>query len=72
MFSDTPGTPGRSAHAPRTMRSILTPAAEAAYSARITPSSTSAFILAMMLRRPPVARMARLAADHARARADAS
>ena len=26
MFSDTPGTPGRSAHTPRTMRSILTPA----------------------------------------------
>ena len=33
MFSDSPGTPGRSAHTPRTMRSILTPAAEASYSA---------------------------------------
>ena len=48
MFSDTPATPGRSAHAPRTIKSISTPACDAAYSARITPSSSSAFILAMM------------------------
>ena len=30
MFSDRPAMPGFSAHTPRTMRSILTPAAEAA------------------------------------------
>ena len=29
MFSDTPGTPGRSAQMPRTMRSMRTPAADA-------------------------------------------
>ncbi|CPN57196.1 Uncharacterised protein [Bordetella pertussis] len=26
IFSDSPGTPARSAHTPRTIRSILTPA----------------------------------------------
>ena len=31
MFSDSPGTPGRSAHGPRTIRSISTPACEASY-----------------------------------------
>ena len=40
MLSETPLTPGRSAHAPRTIRSILTPACEAAYRALITASST--------------------------------
>ena len=35
MFSDSPGTPGRKVHAPRTIRSILTPSCDAAYSARI-------------------------------------
>ncbi len=36
MLSETPLTPGRSAQAPRTIRSIFTPACEAAYSALIT------------------------------------
>ena len=48
MFSDTPGTPGRSAHTPRTMRSIFTPACEARYSAWITAGSVRALSLAMM------------------------
>ena len=43
-----PGMPGRSAHTPRTMRSIFTPAREARYSASIACGSTSAFIFAMM------------------------
>ena len=30
MFSDMPGTPGRSVHMPRTIKSILTPACDAA------------------------------------------
>ena len=47
MFSDTPGRPGRSAHTPRTISSIFTPAREARYSASIDWGSTSAFILAM-------------------------
>ena len=64
MFSDSPGTPGRSAHAPRTMRSISTPACDAAYSARITPSSRSAFILATMRAGLPCARVPRFAPDH--------
>ena len=41
-------TPGRSAHAPRTIRSIFTPACDASYSARITASSINAFILAVI------------------------
>ena len=48
MFSENPSTPGRSAQAPRTIRSISTPACDAAYSARITASSSSAFIFAMI------------------------
>ena len=48
MFSDSPGTPGRSEQAPRTIRSIFTPSPEAAYRARITDSSTSALTLTMM------------------------
>jgi hypothetical protein len=48
MFSDRPGTPGRSAQAPRTIRSMRTPSFEASYSARITDSSVREFILAMM------------------------
>ncbi len=48
MFSLTPGMPGRSVQAPRTIRSIDTPAWEARYSARITAGSLRAFILAMM------------------------
>ena len=64
MFSDSPVTPGRSAQAPRTMRSIVTPACEAAYSARITASSVSAFILALMRAGLPSLRVARLAPDH--------
>ena len=46
MLSETPFTPGLSAHAPRTTSSIFTPACEAVYSARITASSRSAFIFA--------------------------
>jgi hypothetical protein len=48
MFSDSPGTPGRSMQTPRTIRSISTPACEASYSASITSGSTSEFILATM------------------------
>ena len=54
MLSDTPGTPGRSAQMPRTIRSICTPAREASYSASITCGSVSAFIRATM--RPALAR----------------
>ena len=43
-----PGTPGRRAQAPRTIRSIRTPACEAAYSARMMRGSLIALILAMM------------------------
>jgi len=39
-FSDRPGTPGRRAQIARTLRSISTPAPEAAYSASMTSSST--------------------------------
>ena len=45
----TPGTPGRKQQIPRTMRSMLTPAWDASYSARMMAGSTSAFILATML-----------------------
>ena len=48
IFSETPAMPGMSAQTPRTMRSILTPADEASYSARMISGSSSAFILAMM------------------------
>ena len=48
MFSETPGTPGRSAQMPRTIRSIFTPAIDARYSAWMICGSISAFILAMM------------------------
>ena len=40
MFSDSPGTPARSAQMPRTIRSTGTPAGEARYSASMTRSST--------------------------------
>ena len=50
MVSDRPGTPGRSAHMPRTHRSTGTPACEARYSASITTSSTSALHLNAILR----------------------
>ena len=48
MFSDTPLRPGRRQQIPRTLRRIFTPAFDAAYSARIMSSSTSAFIFARM------------------------
>ena len=48
MRSDTPGTPGRRQHTPRTMRSISTPAREARYSAWMMVGSVSALSLAMM------------------------
>ena len=63
MFSETPGMPGRSAHTPRTMRSIFTPAREARYSASITCGSTSAFIFAMMRAGRPARACSRLALD---------
>ena len=44
MFSETPGTPGRSAQIPRTLISTSTPACEARYSARIEGASSSEFI----------------------------
>ena len=53
MFSDRPGTPARSAHTPRTIRSILTPAWLALYSSSMICSSSSEFILAMMRARLP-------------------
>jgi microcompartment protein CcmK/EutM len=53
MFSDSPGTPGRSAQTPRTIRSIFTPACEASYRALMTSGSSSEFILAMMRPLPP-------------------
>jgi hypothetical protein len=46
------------------MRSIATPACDAACSARMTPSSVSAFIFALMRAGLAFARVARLAADH--------
>ena len=62
MFSDSPLMPGRRLHAPRTIRSMRTPACEAAYSAWIVASSTSAFILATIRPGlPPAAILASLA-----------
>src|SRR6266550_517439 len=44
----TPGIPGRRQQMPRTMRSISTPACDAAYNASIASTSTNAFIFAMI------------------------
>ena len=63
MFSETPGIPGRSAHRPRMIRSICTPAREARYSASMTCGSTSEFILAMIRAGRPGARVLGLALD---------
>ena len=63
MFSDSPAMPGRSAHTPRTIRSIFTPACEASYSASIISGSSSAFILAMMRAGLPSRASARLVPD---------
>ena len=52
IFSETPGTPGRNAHTPRTMRRISTPAFEASQSAAMIAGSSSAFILAMICAAP--------------------
>jgi hypothetical protein len=41
-------TPGRSEHTPRTIRSMVTPAALASYRALMISGSSSEFILAMM------------------------
>ena len=57
-FSLTPGTPGRSTQKPRTIRSISTPACEAARSASQTPRSSSWFILAMIRAGRPARRWA--------------
>ena len=48
MLSETPGTPGRRVQAPRTTRSMETPACDAAYNARTTRGSFNAFIRAMI------------------------
>src|SRR3990167_7253986 len=48
MFSDRPAMPGLSAHTPRTMSSIFTPAPEARYSSSMICGSSSEFILPMM------------------------
>ena len=48
MFSESPSMPGFRPHTPRTMRSIFTPACEAAYSSSMMIGSRSEFILATM------------------------
>ena len=48
MFSDSPATCGRRAHIPRTIKSICTPAALAAYNASITCGSISELSLAII------------------------
>jgi hypothetical protein len=48
MLSDTPGTPGRRQQAPRTIRSIFTPALRGLVQRADHLGSLSAFILAMM------------------------
>ena len=48
MLCDTPGTPGRRQHMPRTTRSMRTPAWLALYSARMILASVSELNLAMM------------------------
>ena len=48
IFALSPLIPGRSAHIPRIIRSISTPAHDASYSASIVSRSSSAFILAMI------------------------
>ena len=63
MLSETPGTPGRRVHAPRTIRSICTPACEAAYSARIDLRLVEGVHLGDDACRPAGARMARFALD---------
>src|ERR1700693_5500317 len=65
MRSETPGTPGRKQHSPRTMRSMFTPAREARYSAWMMVGSGRALSFAMM--REGEGRMQQLAqARHAR------
>ena len=48
MRSETPATPGRKQHTPRTIKSISTPAREARYNACMTVGSVTALSLAMM------------------------
>src|SRR5882724_8129120 len=48
ILSEMPGTPGLIVQAPRTIRSMRTPAHEALYRSSTTLGSFSAFILAMM------------------------
>ena len=52
MFSLNPGTPGRRQQMPRTIRSIWTPAWDAAYSSSMSSASTRLFIFRMMRPRP--------------------
>ena len=49
MFSDNPGTPGRRQQMPRTMRSICTPACDAAYSSSMSSASTRLFIFSQII-----------------------
>jgi hypothetical protein len=58
IVSDSPGTPGRSAHIPRTHTSTGTPACEARYSASMMASSTSEFSLIRTQAARPSARLA--------------
>jgi len=48
MFSLIPATPGRRQQIPRMIKSIFTPACDAAYRASMISRSTREFILAMM------------------------
>src|SRR5258705_137231 len=48
ILDESPGTPGRRQHMPRTIRSIRTPASLARYSSSIRRRSTRPFILAMI------------------------
>ena len=63
IFSLTPGTPGRRQQMPRTIRSILTPAHEASYSALMIFSSTSELIFAMIRPGLPRSRVVALTLD---------
>ena len=55
MRSEMPGRPGWSEHAPRTIRSMSTPADDASYSASMTGMSTTALLLTTICAGRPAA-----------------
>ncbi len=63
MDSETPRTPGRKQHTPRTIRSMRAPAREARYSACMMVGSVRALSLAMMRAGLPARACSALACD---------